>query len=206
MKNWELDQLLKSAPVPARPEAYWDQSARRVMAKIDWLETRTQAGADRPRSESLGPRVWLRFATVGLVLAVVGLGFALGFRQGRRLSISDAQLAAARKYFQEIETLFPNQVQAIVFDQRGPRLVLAEQPNVPASAPLYLRISGPKGWQNCVTFSGQQIRVNGEVCEVLLDGEGNTLLVGQHGVWTTDQAVARNARYRVAARPLEMTL
>jgi len=208
MKNSELDQLLKSAPVPEPPEAYWDEFPRRVMAKIYWLQTRTPAEANRPRTEPFGLRSRLRFATLGLVLTVIGLllGFALGFRQGRHLSITDAQLAAARKYFQEIETLFPNQVQAIVFDQQGPRLVLAERPDVPASSPLYLRICGPKGCENFVTFSGQQIRFDGEVCEVLLDHQGNVLLVGQRRVWSTGLGRAKHARYQVAARPLETTL
>lgn len=208
MKDSELDQLLKSAPVPARPEAYWDEFHRRVVAKAHWLQTHAQAGANRPRVQPFGLRLPLRFAAVGLGLAVIGLllGFAFGFRQGRRLPITDSQLAVARKYFQEIESLFPNQVRAIVFDQQGPHLALAEQPDVPASWPLYLRICGPKGCQNYVTFSGQQIRLNGEVCEVLLDCQGNVLLVGQQEVWSTAQAPARKSRYQVAARSLETTL
>ena len=208
MKNSELDQILKSAPVPDRPGAYWDQFPQRVMAKTNWLRTRADAGANHPRTEPFWLRSRFQFATVGLGLAIIGLllGFVLGFWQGRNLSITGPQLAAARKYFQEIETLFPGQVQAIVFDQQGPHLVLAERSNVPASSPLYLRICGPKGCQDYVTFSGQQIRFNGETCEVLLDRQGNVLLVGQQWVLSTAQASAKNARYQVAARPLELTL
>jgi hypothetical protein len=204
MKDSELDQLLKSIPVPDRPEAYWSEFPRKVMAKAHWLESRTQAGDDDRGVRQSGTRFRLRFVTAGLAVAVIGLvlGFAFGFRQGRHLVITDSQLALARKYFQEIEPLFPNQIQAIVFDQQGPHLVLADQPNVPASSPLYLRISGPKGIQNYVTFSGQQVRLNGEVCEVLVDHEGNALLVGREGAWSTTQAQAKNARYQVTARTL----
>jgi hypothetical protein len=208
MKNSELDQILKSAPVPDRPGAYWDQFPQRVMAKTNWLRTRADDGANHPRTEPFWLRSRFRLATVGLGLAIIGLllGFVLGFRQGRNLSITDPQLAAARKYFQEIETLFPGQVQAIVFDQQGPHLVLAERSNVPTASPLYLRICGPNGCQDYVTFSGQQIRFNGETCEVLLDRQGNVLLVGQQWVLSSAQASAKNARYQVAARPLELTL
>ncbi len=207
MKNSELDQILKSAPVPDRPEAYWDQFPRRVMAKTDKLRTRADAETNHPRTEPFWLRSRFQFATVGLGLAIIGLllGFVFGFWQGRNLSITGPQLAAARKYFQEIETLFPGQVQAIVFDQQGPHLVLAEHSNIPASSPLYLRVCGPKGCQSYVTFSGQQIRINGETCEVLLDHQDNVLLIGQDWVLSTAQAPAKRARYQVSARPL-MTL
>jgi len=207
MKNSELDQILKSALVPDRPGAYWDQFTRRVMAKTDRLRTRADAETNHPRTEPFWFRSRFQFATVGLGLAIIGLlvGFVLGFWQGRNLSITGPQLAAARKYFQEIETLFPGQVQAIVFDPQGPHLVLAEHSNVPASSPIYLRICGPKGCQSYVTFSGQQIRINGETCEVLLDHQDNVLLVGQNWVLSTAQAPAKHAIYQVSARPL-MTL
>jgi len=207
MKNSELDQILKSAPVPDRPGAYWDQFPRRVMAKTDRLRTRADAETNHPRNEPFWLRSRFQFATVGLGLAIIGLllSFALGFWQGGNLAITGPQLAAARKYFQEIGTLFPGQVQAIVFDQQGPHLVLAEHSNVPASSPLYLRICGPKGCQSYVTFSGQQIRINGETCEVLLDHQDNVLVVGQNWVVSTAQAPAKHAIYQVSARPL-MTL
>ena len=207
MKNSELDRILKSAPVPDRPGAYWDQFPQRVMAKTNWLRTRVDAGASQPQTKPFWLRHRFRFATVGLGLAISGLllVFVLGSRQGRQLSITEPQLAAARKCFQEIETLFPGQVQAIVFDQQGPHLVLAEHSNVHASSPLYLRVCGPKGCQSYVTFSGQQIRINDETCEVLLDHQDNVLLVGQDWVLSTAQAPAKRARYQVSARPL-MTL
>ena len=207
MKNSELEQILKSAPVPDRPGAYWDQFPQRVMAQTNWLRTRADAGASQPQTKPFWLRYRFRFATVGLGLAISGLllVFVLGSRQGRQLSITEPQLAAARKYFQEIETLFPGQVQAIVFDQQGPHLVLAEHSNVPASSPLYLRVCGPKGCQSYVTFSGQQIRINGETCDVLLDHQDNVLLIGQDWVLSTAQAPAKRARYQVSARPL-MTL
>ena len=133
----------------------------------------------------------------------MGWRFFLGFWRGQRSLSDDPQLAAARKYFHEIEALFPNQVQAIVFDQRGTQLVLAQEPNVPASPPLYLKVCGPKGCQRFVTFSGQQIRVNGDVCDVLADGRGEVLLVGRQLLWSGSKAVAASGGYQVEARALE---
>jgi hypothetical protein len=123
--------------------------------------------------------------------------------KGHRSPVNDPQLTAVRKYFREIEALFPNQLQAIVFEQQGTHLVLAGEPNLPTSPPLYLKICGPKGCQRFVTFSGQQIRVNGDICDVLADGRGGVLLVGRNLVWSSDQATASSGPYRIEARILE---
>lgn len=208
MKNSELDQLLKSVPVPERPASYWDQFPARVMAKTHWLASRAETTAVQPEPRPFWLRPRFRFAAVGLCLVVAGLllGYFFGFRQGRNLSITDLQMAEARKDFQEIQTLFPGQLQAIVFGQKGVQLVLADKPNIPAASPLYVRICGPKGCQSFVTFSGQQIRLNGDVCEVLLDQQNNVLLVGPQWVLSTAQPSPRHALYQVAARSLEATL
>jgi hypothetical protein len=108
----------------------------------------------------------------------------------------------ARKCFQEIQPLFPHQLQAIVFDRQGARLVLAETADVPVSPPLYLKICGPKGCQQFVTFSGQQIRVNGEVCDVLLDSQGNVLVVGGQLVWSSSKPAGKAGSYRIEAKLL----
>ncbi len=161
------------------------------------------------------PTTWtmlLRFLTnkpafaLGVAAACIALGFLLGFWRGQRSPSHDPQLAEAQKYFQEVASLFPNQLQAIVFDQQGAHLVLAQEPNLPTSPPLYLKICGPKGTQRFVTFSGQQIRVNGDVCDVLADHQGNVLLVGRRLVWSGAQASAGSGPYQIEARPLENRL
>jgi hypothetical protein len=151
----------------------------------------------------------LRFLTnkpafaIGVATVCVAFGFLLGFWRGQRSPGYDPQLAEAQKYFQEIAGLFPNQLQAIVFDQQGAHLVLAQEPNVPASPPIYLKVRGPKGCQRFVTFSGQQIRVNGDVCDVLADHQGNVLVVGHQLLWSGAQAHARSGPYQIEARTLE---
>jgi hypothetical protein len=217
MNDLELDRLLKSAPVPQKPEEYWRQFPGRVMAKIHWRQAGT--GANRNADIQVSPtrsrlhlllstRAFLskvRLPALGLALVAVGIlvGVAFGLWQGRRVPLEVQQLGQARKYFHEITGLFPNQVQAIVFDEQGAHLVLAEQPDVPVSTPLYVRICGPNGCTSFVTFSGQQIRVNGDVFEVLTDRRGDVLLVGRQSVWSSDQAQARSGPYRIEAKPLE---
>ena len=77
---------------------------------------------------------------------------------------------------------------------------------MPTSPPLYVSVLGPEGWQRFITFSGQQISVGGELCDVLLNDKGRVLVVGQKAVWSDAAASARNRGYQIEARPLEATL
>lgn len=208
MKNAELDRILQSASVPKRSETHWTEFPKRVMARAQWLQTHTESEASDSRNRPLGFLSSFKFAAAGLGLVVIGLFLAVyfGLRQGGLPPITDPQLAAAREYWREIGMLFPHQIQAIVLDHGAPQIVLADQPDIPASSPLYLRVYSPKGSQNFVTFSGQQINLNGEICEVLLDHEGKVLLMGQHQVWPSGHSGGKNAIYQVAARLLEKTL
>ncbi|MGO8927662.1 MAG: hypothetical protein ACLQU3_12315 [Limisphaerales bacterium] len=209
MKDAELNEVLKRATVPEREADYWERFPGRVMAE---LERRGQVAPAPAKTHASSALAWtgaLRMLlsrsalAAGVAVVCLGLAFFLGFRRGQRSLSDDSQLAAARKYYHEIEALFPNQVQAIVFDQRGTRLVLAQEPNVPASPPLYLKVCGPKGCQRFVTFSGQQIRISGDVCDVLADGRGEVLIVGRQLVWSGTEAVAEGGSYQVEARALE---
>jgi hypothetical protein len=123
-------------------------------------------------------------------------------RQGHKSAGSDLQLAEARKCYGEVETLFPNQLQALVLDATGGRLVLAPEPNVPKSVPLYVKICGARGCQRVVTFSGQRIAVNGTFFEVLVDRQGKVLLVGEQSVWSSSEPGEKLDGYRIEARPL----
>jgi len=219
MIDRELKEVLKRATVPEREADYWEHFPERVRAEI---QRRNQAaGAQRspgvPGSAGISAGAAWSWASVwrllgskpafalGAAAVYLALGLLVGFWKGHRAPGDDPQLAAVRKYFHEIEALFPNQLQAIIFDERGTHLALAREPNLPASPPLYLRICGPDGCQRFITFSGQQIRVNGEVCDVLADHQGNVLLVGPQMVWSSAQAGPKAGRYTIEARPLQAT-
>jgi hypothetical protein len=214
MNNRELEQLLKSAPTPQWPEEYRSQFPRRVMAKIHWrgtanpeaVGTRSTASQTPYKTGTRWNASLPRLATLGFGLAAVCiiLGFVLGSWHGRR-GLTDAQeLAQARRCYREIAGLFPNQLQGIVFDQQGAKLVLADKPDVPPSPPLYVKICGPAGCNSFVTFSGQQIRVNGDVFEVLVDHRGDVLVVGRNSAWSSEHSAANTGRYRITAKPLEV--
>jgi hypothetical protein len=68
-----------------------------------------------------------------------------------------------------------------------------------------LKICGPDGCQRFVTFSGQEIRVNGEACEVLVDHQGRVVLVGRDTVWSGSESTGKAGNFRIEARPLGTT-
>jgi hypothetical protein len=183
VNNPELDEILKSARAPKRTDEYWRDFPQRVSARLHW-QPQSASHHVVQRSLKLTPFLVWSLSLAIIVVAIIITTVKYQPRSAATASVADSQLAEARKCYHELEALFPNQIEAIVFDQQGPRMVLADKANVPDSAPIYLRICGPRGCEGFVTFSGQQISFNGENCEVLSDAQGRVILVGDHQVWT----------------------
>ncbi len=207
MNNTELNRLLKSAPVPEPPQEYWEQFPGRV---TDEARRRRRAGKamldSAPVSWSAAVLCRFRWALGAAVTAALVLAAVLIVHSRSKTGAAGPDAyAEAQKCFREIEPLFPNQIKAIVFDQQGAQLVLADDPTVPTSTPLYLKICGPNGCRRFVTFSGQQIRVNGDVCDVLLDRQGNILVVGRQFAWSSSDPTAKSSPYQIEARSLGTT-
>ena len=121
MKDTELNEILKRATVPERGADYWEQFPARVTAAIEQRRQAArleQSSATSPRAVLDGPNIWpwtsafRSFATkpafaLGVAAVCLALGFVLGFWKGQRGPASDPQLAAVRKYFQEIKPSSP---------------------------------------------------------------------------------------------------
>lgn len=200
MSDQELEKLLQAAAPPARSPEFWERFPGRITAKIKWQEQQPQA--PETRNQRWDGWDWaLGFGVVAVVLAITLL------LQPRQNSVvAKNELALVQRCYRETEALFPNQVRAVVFEASGPRVVLSEQADVPPSPPLYLKICGPRGCQEIVTFSGQQIRVNGEDCDVLTDAAGGVILAGDHLIWSNHAPRANRGRYQIEACPLEVAL
>ena len=203
MNNDDLDRLLKSAVEPGRPTEYWDVFPEKIVSNLDGRRSFV-----REEGYPKSTRAALTWFALGAGMATACLILAFVFQGGRRRGVESftaADIAVMRKYLQEVEALFPNQVQAVVFEPGGPRLVLADRPVVPATMPVYVRVCGEHECQSFLTFSGQQIRLNGEVVDVLVDARGNVLLVGTRLSWTSGQSNSRVGSLRIVARSLEST-
>lgn len=197
MRDQDLNRLLQAAKVPERAPDFWAQFPKDVLDQLDRPEP-----VPTPVRPAFAVRQWAW--GLGLAAACIALGFFLGYWRGRDAQSPAAQYAALQKYFKEVEGLFPNQLQALVIDENGPRLVLSEKPDVPRSRPLYLVVQTPAGQKSFVTFSGQKIRVNGEECEVLESAEGHVLVAGRHFFWSS--AETRPAVGSIQVKALPQTL
>jgi hypothetical protein len=196
-----FDDLLQGARIPERVPGYWEKFPHGVMGAVRNDSTR-RASVDTPP----GPSPWRLAWAVGLATACLALGFRLGLRQGKGLAPDQQELAAARKLFKEISSLFPNRLQSIVIEGANVQLVLSEGADVPASTPLLVEICQDGKCRSYVTFSGQQIRWNGESYEVLSDAKGNVIVVGRGVVWTSAEPLGMTQRLRIQAQQLEMAL
>jgi len=198
MNDWELNELLTRARIPEREAGLWEALPKRVLARV--------RGQPAPRAfgEAASPRfarlAWAWGAAIVALLAVLIVFYPR--ETGRRERLSDAR--PVERCFFEVESLFPNRVRALVFDDGGARLILAEEADVPSLQPVYLRVCGPNGCQEIVTFSGQQIRLNGDWCEVLLTASGQVVLMGEHLVWPGASSAAGTYRV-VEARALRVS-
>jgi hypothetical protein len=201
MNNTELHKVLQKAKVPEPRPGFWDDLPQNVQRHIHRGETASTRSsiAERPAFIAL----LLRRAAVPLAFAAVCImvGFIWGFNSHKSEAFNPAELAEARACWREVAALFPNQLQAIVFDPQGSRLLLSEHANPPGSAPIFLKLCDGKGCRRFVTFSGQQIKMNGESFEVLIDHSGEILLIGDAKVWTGSKN-ATFGTYKVFARPL----
>lgn len=217
MNNSELDKLLKSEAVPDRPREYWDQFPKKTLVAARSRLGGATAARDRDVAVKARERwSWAavlrpRWALPGAGLAAACLVvLALGlWRREQPASphsgFGEQQVAKAQKYYREIEDMFPNQVRAIVFDQQGTHLMLADGADIPPSPPLLVKICGRAGCQQFITFSGQQIRVNGELCDVLVDRNGGVILSGQGLFWSSETASETNPSLKIEARRLGLT-
>jgi hypothetical protein len=105
----------------------------------------------------------------------------------------------------EVLTLFPNRVRAIVQDEHGVQLVLADQPDVPVSTPIYVRICDGQQCSALVTFSGQELEIAGQKVTVLANAHGGVIVTGNRFVWSSDQPVVAQSGLRIEARTLNST-
>jgi hypothetical protein len=178
MNNRELNDLLREAKVPEPSQSYWENFPGDV--------TRIARSSPSGKTTSGRPTFFRRSAwwTSGLAFgaACIAAAFVIGYKAGHN-SRPEQSLASIEKCLHEVESMFPNQVRAIIFEKDGARLLLSDAPDVPGAMPVYLKVCDGKGCQRIVTFSGQKVPIKGKLCDVLVDSEQNVLVVGQREFW-----------------------
>jgi hypothetical protein len=199
MNNDELDKMIKSAPIPDARGDFWAELPTNVQRGLN----RVSGSTARAGSEFGGPRFfWKWAAPLAFAAVCVAVGFFWGARARKVERVGTSELAEARACWREASALFPNQLEAIVFGQRGPQMMLSDKPDQPVSAPIFLKVCDGKTCRRIVTFSGQQIEVNGESFEVLIDLKGEVILVGDAKVWKSSGDSSDLGPLKVFARLL----
>lgn len=203
MNNRELENLLKKNSLPKPPAGYWENFPKKIAAKIQWQRPEEiSREAETPGKRNVMAVAW----GIGMATACVALAFWFGFSKGRDSVAPVDQLASAKKYFREIEVMFPNQVRAIIFEENGAQLVLSEKADVPASPPLWVKICDGKSCASAVTFSGQELQIVGQRFEVLADAQGKVILIGDKLFWSDATKPQATGQWRVQARSLNYSL
>jgi hypothetical protein len=204
MNNAELERLLKSVQPPARPEGYWEEFPQRVT-------TRLRRGRS-DSAESRGFRFWVlgfRWPRLAWGLGLAALCLVIGFSLGRWRQNEEATVAASSsllqnsKVIQEVMMLFPNRVRAVVQEGDSFSVLLAEEANVPASTPLWVKICHGDKCVALVTFSGQELEVAGQQLTVLASAEGGVIVLGDRFAWASDGRKGGLKDLRIQARALE---
>ena len=191
-QDQQFDDLLKSARVPERSKGYWENFPKRMAARL----SEERHAEEAPVGSSL--RLW----GFGLATVVIALILCAGlWMRGRHVS-AEPNYA---KLYREIESMFPNQIRAIVVESGGVKLDLSDRPDVPSSSPLRVDVCHNQQCGTYITFSGQRIRVNAESWDVLADGTGHVLVVGPNVVWTSAEPARRAGAYHIDAKPMRMS-
>jgi hypothetical protein len=201
MNNTKLEKVLKKAIVPEPRPGFWDDLPWQVKQGIQRADSLAEANATRQSGPAF--RFWKRLTmATALAAACVAMGFYLGAHSQHASRAQAMELAEARACWRQVSEMFPNQVEAIVFDKQGSHLVLSDRANQPASTPIFLKFCDGANCQRFVTFSGQQIQVNGQKFEILLDRQGEVLVVGDAAAWKGSKETTQFGLYSVFAQPL----
>lgn len=202
MNDRELDRLLKSIRVPSRPDDYWNTFPEKVADRMKTAGTPHATRTGRKQTHAL--ERWILGFSTPVAAAIVFMLFLASHRETER---RENQLELLRESYRQILSLFPQQLDAIVFAENDAEVLISEAPAPSRSEPVYVRFCPPAG--RCVTavsFSGTLLKIFGREFEILENGAGEIFVVAKEGVWGPGQAPASGDHWRIEGGRLEQHL
>ena len=198
MTDEELKKRLRSAQVLPPTSQATDDMVFRVRSAIT---RRSAADPQGDVARASGQVVFWRWVAGGI--AIVTMALLVLRREGPAPVLTDRHLGEMRRYLGELQTLFPNRLDAVIFETGGPRLVLSESPAPSGGGALVLRLCAEGRCREVVTFSGRRIEIDGRKFEVLSRIGGGVIVMGDKGVWTSENPGQDGGLpFRIQARQL----
>lgn len=194
MNQPELESILKRARLPEIPGESLEMFPRWIVTSLKRAAPPVQA--ERNFSLRLA---WALGLAACIVIAFVINHWCSPIKSG---TITATDTLANTKLIQQTLAMFPNQIRAIVENESGLNLILSDKEDVPASAPLYVRICDGKHCASFVTFSGQEIQVAGQTVTVLADTRGGIILTGNKFVWSNTERTFPGNHLKIEAKNL----
>ncbi|MBC8001840.1 MAG: hypothetical protein H7X97_04550 [Opitutaceae bacterium] len=202
-KNGDLDRLLKQDPLPQRPESYWHSFPARVATRLQSSFSGSAPAASRDGQRIFGA-LTLGFG-LGLACLILTLKYGAFTQPESRapLKVADVhQTMSYAKIMAEVGAMFPNRVRSVTLEGDDIQLNLADDADVATSPPIWVQICLGGRCKKFITFSGQQVGVDGHVYDVLVDSRGNVMLTGETSVWSSGERVAAIPGARISAHLL----
>jgi hypothetical protein len=197
MNKPELESILKRARLPEIPEESLEMFPRRIVTSLKRNEPLVRVA--RKNSLHLS---WAFGFAVCIVVAFVIIRWG---EPKKSVTMTTADTLTNATLIHETLAMFPNQVRVIVENEHGLNLILSDKDDVPASAPLYVRICDGKHCSSFVTFSGQEIQVAGQTVTVLADARGGIILTGNKFVWSNTERTYAGNHLKIEAKNLGVT-
>jgi hypothetical protein len=201
MKDSELNKLLRSVRPPERSPEEKAVFPAAVVRQLSRPPRRSASGGS--------DNAW-RFPLLGLgfALACLVIGFLVGRFPNKPVEAPVMAVMAPDygKLFKEVSSLFPDRLRGVVVRGSEVELLLAEQPERPATNPLLVEICQHGRCRTVLTFSGQKLEVDGHSIEVLTGADDRLIVLADSQVWTSQNPGEVVDGFRINAQFLHAKL
>lgn len=188
MNQDELSQLLRKAPAPQRPDSYWDEFPRRIVADLKGR------GTGERDARAVFP--WAALLAGAVVFA--GL-MAVSLWKGHAEPPASAEEMKDGRTLSAMLAKYPGRLRAVIRDRQGVHPLVSDGSDVATTDPLWLEIDDGAERRIVATFSGQRIPVGGDYAVVLIDPSGHVMLVGRSLFWSQGLSTGLSGGIQVKA-------
>jgi len=198
MNDDDLQQQLRKIMAPSASATTRDRARHRALLAF-------QASSSRPGEDPVKSRFTWNWRYAVALSVVLGILPFLFFSR----SHSPENLAADRHILEQMEKLFPNQVDAVVVENGKVDLSIAQSPVLGADQPVLVLFKRGRETIRVLSYSGHHVCVKlgqSQSCfEILATPSGGVILEGKDQVWLASEHPVVDG-YSVRAQSLKASL